>query len=218
MVSLIKNPILGEFLKYTLINLLPRDRQEACGEGEDFWCADYWTLEVAKCLYIGNERYMNDPLPRRLEGNKSFSKNEIVAASNVKRSMVKFLASFEGDNLLVCEVGRGLDILVAIISRQWNKIHCYDNNGLYGKNLEEFFSPYGYQDKIIFTAIPTHNFDVETIGEDTMMLINHTRVGIDAAIKFFECPKITYIIKDGKLTRIDYIIKDGKLTRKLGDW
>ena len=55
MVNLIKNPIIGEFLKYTLINLLSRDEQEARGEGKDFWCADYWTLEVAKCLYIGNE-------------------------------------------------------------------------------------------------------------------------------------------------------------------
>lgn len=197
--SLIKNPIIGEFLKYTLLNLLPRDKQEARGEGKDFWCADYWTLEVAKCLYIGNERYMNDPLPRRLEGNGGFSRNEIMAAADVKRSMIKFLSSFGEDNLLVGEVGRGLDILVAIIFEQWNKIYCYDSNGLYGKYLEEFFSP--YKDKIIFTETPTHNFDVKAIKEDTVMVINHTRTGIDAGIKFFECPNIIYIIKDGKLIK-----------------
>ena len=204
--SLIKNPIIGEFLKYTLINLLSRDEQEARGEGKDYWCADYWTLEVAKCLYIGNERYMNDPLPRRLEGNKGFSRNEIMAAADVKRSVIKFLDAYGGDSLLVCEVGRGLDILVAIILKQWEKIYCYDGNGLYGKHLEEFFKLYGYQNNLIFTQTPTHNFDVKTIDKDVVMVINHTRVGFDAAIKFFECPKIAYIIKDGRLTR------------KLEDW
>lgn len=196
--NLIGNEIVANFIKFIQYNLLPRDMQEARGKGKDFWCADYWTLEVAKCLFIGNERYMNDPLPRRLEGNKSFGREEIIADSDTKLSMLNFLSTIKGpSNLLVCEVGRGLDILVAIIAKEWNKIYCYDHNGLYGNLLKMFFE--NYKNKIIFTKIPTHGFDISGIDNETTMVINRTRVGFDAAIKFFDCPFIKYIIKDGRL-------------------
>lgn len=198
MVNLVGNEMVANFIKHIQYNLLPRDMQEACGKGKDFWCADYWTLEVAKCLFIGNERYMNDPLPRRLENNKSFGKEEIIADSDAKLSMLNFLSTIKGpNNLLICEVGRGLDILVAIIAKKWNKIYCYDHNGLYESLLRMFFESYG--SKIIFTKISTHGFDVNSDYNETTMVINRTRVGFDAAIKFFDCPSIIYIIKDGRL-------------------
>ena len=69
---------LAKFLQFTQYNLLDKDGQETCGYFPHLWLSDYWTLEVTKCLYLGNETYLSDPIPRRLIDNPHFSQTTSI--------------------------------------------------------------------------------------------------------------------------------------------
>ena len=110
-----------EFLKYVKENPF-EGNQEQCGTGSNYWNADYWTIEVARCLSI--EEYI---LPERFQGNKFADPNRIKHDADIKLSLLKILDEIKDstDCLLICEVGRGLDILIANMVKKW-KIYCFD--------------------------------------------------------------------------------------------
>lgn len=183
------------FLQYLIRNLLPSYiKQEEQGEGENYWNADFWTIEVAKCLYVGDRAYLEpEYTPSKFLNNKNYNKKEIINHAMIKKSMFEFLKEVKDDanELLVCEVGRGLDILIANMVKKWDKIYCYDQNKVYGNYLKSDFN------NIEFYPEPTVVFDPEVVDNNTIAIINHSR--LRDYTKYKNAEKIVHLIADGKL-------------------
>ena len=54
-------------------------------EGVFLWCEDWELIELGKCLFMGNDVYLNDPPPRRLRYNPLWSQADIVAKAEALR-------------------------------------------------------------------------------------------------------------------------------------
>lgn len=147
----IDKEILSKFLLNIIWTLLPKDKQISCGKGKDLWLSDWEIIEVTKCLYIGEEHYLSDPIPRRLEGNSNFNRDNIIECSRFKLAAAQSLEKIDcAGGLLFPNVKRGLDIVLAISIKDWDFIYCYDPNPLYEPLVLDFFKWYGYEDKISF--------------------------------------------------------------------
>lgn len=163
-----------EFLKYITDNPF-LGKQEECGTGKNYWNADMWTLEVAACLFLGKE-YKNN--------NK-----RIFADAKIKGLLSDILTEIkdDADSLLVCEVGRGLDILVANMVKKWKKIYCYDHVNY--KNYLKF-------ENIQFHHQSTYSFNPDVISEKSIMIMNHS---IYRKLDKFRTNNIIHAIVDGEL-------------------
>lgn len=190
------------FIKHVKNNLLPDDYpQEKCGIGKKHWTADMWTIGVSECMIVGEENY--NPQERIYK----IYKNNIIVASNLKKSMIEKLNKVKDstDYLLVAEVGRGLDILIANNIKKWKKIYCYDHVD-YNRYLKNYF----VNEDIRFTASPTTVFDTTQLKEKCIMLLNtNIKHEINALIKkmgkpiqrFINSDKILHIILNGEIIK-----------------
>jgi len=131
---------LKHFIQWFIENLLPLDEQECQRDGDHFWCEDWKTIEIVKCLFLGKETYLSDPPPRRLKGNPFFKMDEIVKEADKKLRMLKKLKKTKdsSDILLVKNVRRGTDIMLASFVKRWKIIYCHDPNPVYEKTLDYF--------------------------------------------------------------------------------
>jgi len=157
---------------------IPIDQQEVIRNGKDIWCADWWTIEVLKCLFNGEEMYRADPPPNRLKHNKLWSMEQIVTAKDAKLGMLKLLGENKdfSDTLWICEVGRGIDILLASFVKPWKKIVCYDSNEYILEEVNLYFK--GQLGLPIETfRMNSGNFDFNTVTEKVVMVANITRLG-----------------------------------------
>lgn len=138
--------------------------QEQCGTGKDYWNADMWTLEVARCLLHGDD-YV---LPMKYKHNKFADPNRIKHDANVKRKLKNLLQEIKdsADVLLIGEVGRGLDILVANTVKKWKTIICYDQ-----VNYQEYLRIF---DNVHFIQGTTATFEPAWIAENHIFIINHS--------------------------------------------
>lgn len=179
---------------------VPIDKQEAVRNGKDIWCADWWTIEVLKCLFNGEAVYRVDPPPNRLKNNKIWSMEQIVSNANQKLQMMKLLEENKdfSDTLYVCEVGRGIDILLASFIKPWKKIVCYDTNEYILKEMELYF-----KDKLGMPIesfkMNSGNFDFNTITEKVIMLANIVKAGEPQKKIIKEKENIFAIFDGGKL-------------------
>lgn len=150
-----------EFLKNTKENPFIGN-QEQCGTGNNYWNADYWTIEVTRCLL-----YDDYTLPKKFDGNKFADPNRIKKDAAMKLSMLKILDDIKdsADCLLICEVGRGLDILIANMVKTWKKIYCFDHVN-YGEYLKIF--------DVEFVQRGTGVYVPEDIKEDHIVIMNHS--------------------------------------------
>jgi hypothetical protein len=157
---------------------IPIDQQEAVRNGKDIWCADWWTIEVLKCLFNCEEMYRLDPPPNRLKHNKIWSMEQIITAKDAKLGMLKLLEENKdfSDTLWVCEVGRGIDILLASFVKPWKKIVCYDNNEYILEEVNLYFKEQLGLPVETF-RINSGNFDFNTVTEKVVMVANITRLG-----------------------------------------
>ncbi len=112
-----------EFLKHVEDHPF-KGNQEQCGTGNNYWNADYWTIEVARCL-----SFKDYILPERFKGNRFADPNRIKRDADIKISCRSILDNIKdsADVLLIAEVGRGLDILTANMVKKWDKIYCWDH-------------------------------------------------------------------------------------------
>ncbi len=174
--------IIQKFLKYVIENPF-KGKQQECGIGKDYWNSDLWTIEVAACLFLGEE-YI---LPEGYENNKNADPNRIKKDAEWKIATYANLQKIQldCDAILVSEVGRGLDILMASMVKKW-KIYCYDQVD-YGKYLKYF------GDDIIFFHKSTTGFDSSVVPEDVILIHNHS------IYKPFETKNIVHVIDDGEL-------------------
>lgn len=157
---------------------IPIDKQEAARKGKDIWCADWWTIEVLKCLFNGEETYRLDPPPNRLKNNKIWSMEQIITSKNFKMNMMKLLEENKdfSDTLWVCEAGRGIDILLASFVKPWKKIVCYDSNEYILEEVNLYF-----KDKLGLPVetfrMNSGNYDFNQITEKVIMVANICRHG-----------------------------------------
>ena len=173
-----------DFLKYLEKNPFIGN-QEQCGTGDNYWNADYWTIEVTRCLLLGNDYF----IPERFKGNKFADPNRIKKDSDIKQSILDILKKIKDDAncLLVCEVGRGLDILIANMVKEWDKIYCYDQ-----VNYDMYLNIFN---NISFIQKGTAVFMPEFIKEKYIVIMNHSIYSYD---KFKNMNSVHGII-NGKL-------------------
>ena len=155
--------VLHGFLNYTIYNLIyPLEDQDWIGEGKGFWCLDWWVVEVAKCLYEGEERYMDFPIPKRLEGNANFSKDDIVAAARKKQEVSEGVSKSECSNLVVIETSRGLDVLLLERLRDWKNIYVFywSNYPQVAKKTHDYLEKVR-TGEITFLSSLTNNVDIQ---------------------------------------------------------
>lgn len=152
-----------DFLKYLEENPFI-GHQEACGIGDNYWNADYWTMEVTRYLIFGDDYF----LPVYLKNNQNADPNRTKLDANIKLSIKKILSEIKdsADYLLVCEVGRGLDILIANEIKKWKKIYCYDHVD-YKNYLVNIF------DNIDFIQKSTDAF-IPEIDDKYIVIMNHS--------------------------------------------
>lgn len=166
------------FYEHLLENQLPYDvPQESMGFGNEMYTADDWTLDVCNCLVLED---------KHIEGVRR------------KRSMYKHLQEVkdDADILLVGEVGRGLDIVIAQMVKEWDHIICYDHNPVYKDYLNRYF----YYDHVVFHPISSSYFlenNQDIIIENTIMVMNHSKVRKFDLIK--RNKNIVHLIFDGEL-------------------
>ena len=123
-----------KFYEHLKQNQLTKDEvQESAGLGSKKYTADMWTLDVCECLLGMDCTKM------------SYAKPKI--------ELFKSLESVKNDADQICigEVGRGLDIVIANVIREWEVI-CYDHNGIYNKYLDKYFS------RVDFYTTNTHDY------------------------------------------------------------
>lgn len=160
-----------DFLKYIMANQIPFTNQESVVREGHAWCADWWTIEMCRCLILGDEEF--NKLPSLfLEHNLLERKDEIIREVGLKRKMVKTLEEHKdfSDNILFCEVGRGIDIVLSNQIKKWKKITCYDNNQFVIEKVQEFFP------EVKGNYISTDKFDFSGIVEPTILIAHKTRI------------------------------------------
>jgi hypothetical protein len=163
------------------------------------WCSDWWTIEVLKCLYWTKEPYLLDTLPNRLKNNIAFvGREEIVTQTESKLRMMDELEKVKdlSDILYVCEVGRGVDILLALMIKEWSKIICYDINPHYVDLLPKHFPGKSIE---IFRANSGDIDFINNIKEPLILIADNHRLGKKGIFDIANNPTIKAAIIEGAL-------------------
>lgn len=173
-----------EFLRYLEKNPFIGN-QESCGIGIHYWNADYWTIEVTRYL-IERDKYT---IHSKFKGNRFADPNRIRKDGNIKLSVKNILQKIKdsADCLLVCEVGRGLDIVVSNQVKKWKKIYCYDH-----VNYKEYLKIFN---NVEFIHTSTSVFNPEIIKEKCIMIMNHS---LYRDLDRFKNDNIIHAIVDGE--------------------
>lgn len=173
-----------EFIEYLKKNPF-KGNQEACGKGIHYWNADMWTIEVATCLLDVD----NYTLPEKFKGNRFADPNRIKKDAKIKISVKNILQNIKdsADCFLVCEVGRGLDIVIANQVKKWRKIYAYDH-----VNYKEYLKIFN---NVEFIHTSTSVFNPEIIKEKCIMIMNHS---LYRDLDRFKNDNIIHAIVDGE--------------------
>jgi hypothetical protein len=138
--NLIGDQQLGNFIKHIQESLLPKKGQRVYGDIDNIFLEDWCAIELLKYFYIGRERYLTEPIPRRLEGNSSFSVEKVANYAERKRDHYRYCLEEKHNELVIFKVGRGVDLFLATKIKYWDSIWCCDDDYRYGELLKRFFS------------------------------------------------------------------------------
>lgn len=133
---------LQEFLQNVIFRPLPLDSQITVRDGDKIWCQDWEVIELCKCLWHGEDVYRADPPPNRLKNNPLWSKDAIIEKARKKHAMCDALRSDtckDLQHLAVMNCGRGLDILLAAMTRPFSSIIACDTNIAMLDEVEFYF-------------------------------------------------------------------------------
>jgi len=115
----------GDFIQYLMNSLIfPLEDQDHMGEGKNFWCLDWWVIEICKYLFEGEVGYLRFPKARRLECNNNFKKELIVEAVLNKLQALEEMKNLppDADCIFVSETCRGFDTMLATTVKDWGSI------------------------------------------------------------------------------------------------
>jgi len=182
-------------------NQLPIDKQEAQEQNGFYWCSDWWHIEVCKCLISGHLKYREELPPLHGINNPLWGMEQAITAVDYKLNMLKTLKEETSslDILFICEVGRGIDIILASFIKDWKKIICYDINPYILEKMNSYF-----KDKLGFPIesfrVNTGDYDFSSINENVALVANQCRFDK----KQFDEIKSSYFIKaviDGEVLK-----------------
>ena len=112
--------IAGEFIQNVQGSLIfPLEEQEHIGNGKDFWCFDWWVIEIAKFFFEGEAEYRRFPRARRLLDNTNLDRDEIVRLGRQRNDILigaKKAVAGGIKEIVVYESCRGFDSLLASIA------------------------------------------------------------------------------------------------------
>ncbi len=186
-----------------IYNPIMWDIQEARGELPPpvIWTADESAIETCKMMMLGKEDYYKDPIPLRMFINNKpiFHKEEIESRVTYKVKMLEILTQIKNsaDNLLLCEVGRGMDILIVNYIKNWSSIICYDSNINVIEKTQLYFS--GYKN-ISFLVKNSSFFEFDKIDKPTILIGNEIHIH-PREILSIQNHNIKHIILNGDLLR-----------------
>ena len=163
------------------------------------WCADWWTIEVLKLLFLGEEVYLRELPPRRLRNNPSFSSGNLVIDGQRKLQMLQCLrgnTSFS-DTLVVCEVGRGIDILLSSFAKSWKNYIVYDSNPVVVERVKTYFEKLGFPLEV--NCLPSNKFSLPEV-RPLVVVANNTK-GLDEASWLPNYDKNILFIQNGGIVR-----------------
>lgn len=191
---------LERFIGSIMDRPIPIEKQMHIRQGRFTWCTDWWTIEVCKYFFNGKELYYVDPPPVRLRDTPLWKKQDTEVCAEYKLNMMRLLEKHKdfSNNLLVCEVGRGIDIWVAKkVKPKWDKITCYDDNQLMLDEVNIYF-----KDRLIMpiqTVLQqTVTYDFVSISEPTIVLGNQLKIS-DRELEIIKSNKNLLVIINGKL-------------------
>lgn len=201
---LINNKIWIKFLKHVILNQLPKDKQQARGKGDNFWCCDWWTIEMTKYIYLGEKKYLETRKPRWLQKKIYNVLADLQRATQMKEKMFNHLIKLQNDadDLLVCEVAHGIDIIIALQVKKWNQIYCYDQVN-YQPSISKFFNSY-YNINPIFFLTSSYGFNYDKIQSNgCIVLVNYGALTKEKETydKFLNNSKTVHFIEDGILKK-----------------
>ena len=173
------------------------DKGEACGSGDSFWCLDYWSREVIRFLIDGKEKYFSESPPDYLRGNTFFSPQVIETAYDFKSNMLKNLEKYKyfSDNIMVCECGWGIDIILALSIKDWKKIICYDQNPYIIPEVRKFFDELKLPAEIEIREEKSHTIDFSKIDEPRILILEHPHMYIKNYKQILNNKNLLFIIE-----------------------
>ena len=191
---------IANLVQYIIYNPILWNEQEACcGETPDVWTADEWTIEVGKFLLMGEDAYLRDITPVRRYDNNAllFQKNTIRNYGEQKYNLLQNLNKVKdlADNILICEVGRGIDLVLADHIKQWSNILCYDVNDKILSATKNYFNFFKSADFILKN---TSFFDFSSITVPTILVCSDMHVPLEG-LQGIKNPNIKTILWDGEI-------------------
>ncbi len=163
-----------KFYEHLKLNQLT-EHQEAAGYGSKRYTADMWTLDVCERLLGRNEKV------------ESYAKAKLALVESLNQ------VKDDADQICVGEVGRGLDIVIANLFKQWEVI-CYDHNPIYDKYLDKYFSKVNFYPTSTVAYLERIK---EFVEKRTIFIIDNTRCRDFKALE--ENENIVHLIFYGKL-------------------
>jgi len=190
---------LVKFIEFTQSRCIKPNRKNSKGKFPNLWTDDDWHLEVSKCLLVGIDTYRIYNPPARFWDNPYYDKEKLIEDSTVKLNTIESLNKVKdsADNLFICEVGRGLDILVASTVKNWSEIICYDYYD-YEPLLQSFFA----SESITFILSDSEVFDFSKIDKKVILIANCINsISLDK-ITNYKNDNIVHIIWNGELVSL----------------
>ena len=167
------NQELDRLAKFISENMIDFHQQENIEWEGSRWCVDMWLEETCVAMQMSEAEYLAKP-SKYLENSHAAHKNQIRAYVTYKRGMIKLLEEHKdySDTLLVCEVGPGMDIVLANSIKKWKKIICYDSNNLMIERLQRYFTDENLETHVV----STHSFPFLNIDRPVILVANVTRL------------------------------------------
>ena len=163
--------MIKRFMQYVIDNPIDFDVQESVARDGSKWSSDMWTVEMCRLMIMGESEFKSRP-SMYLDGNVIASKNDVINLLEVKTKNMQLLQEHKdfSDNILLCEVGRGIDIILVNQIKSWKKISVYDCNDYVVAQLRNHFSD------VIITQENTQKKDFSIIKEPTILLAQRTQI------------------------------------------
>jgi len=166
--------LLIEFRDHIKDNMIQPVRNQECARwNNSLWTADLWTLGVIdKLLNHNPEEYSTEDPKEQMPNISGTMDYHLWYSSRWKIHMFEELQKIkdESDTILIGEIGRGLDLLIANMVKKWNHVLAYDQSKHNGKYLFRYFKDVEYSVTNTFTYLTSENF----IKRDCILLINNT--------------------------------------------
>ena len=161
--------LLQDFMDHLEEVVQPFDQTDHLQTAE--WGSHAWTMEITRCL-LSPSQYRT-PL-RRKYGIKrpefmGCPLMHVLGDTHDKLQMHSSLSKVSSlsEKLFICQVGRVLEIVLALMVKHWSKVSCYDYKAVQREPVVQYF---GSQTEIDYFDADSRKFDFGSISEQTILI------------------------------------------------